>query len=74
MTLQLISAFVFAFAQSRFSHDLAHMYHMYCIPSDDDDTGSIMKQQFDVFATSLPTCVNRDLIDKVGLFGGRFGS
>ena len=41
---------------------------MYCIPSDDDDTGSIMKQQFDVFATSLPTCVNRDLIDKVGQF------
>ena len=33
--------------------------------TDDDETGSIMRAQFDVFAQSLPTCVNRDLIDKV---------
>lgn len=34
---------------------------------DDDETSSLMKSQFEAFAQSLPTCVNRDLIDKAAI-------
>ncbi|XP_052213550.1 regulator of nonsense transcripts 2-like isoform X2 [Dreissena polymorpha] len=33
----------------------------------DEDTGSLMKIQFEAYAQSLPTCVNRDLIDKAAI-------
>jgi len=33
--------------------------------ADDEETGSLMRVQFEAYAQSLPTCVNRDLIDKV---------
>jgi len=34
---------------------------------DDEETGGLMKVQFEAYAQSLPTCVNRDLIDKVSI-------
>ncbi|XP_060589393.1 regulator of nonsense transcripts 2-like, partial [Ruditapes philippinarum] len=37
------------------------------VVEDDDETGSLMKLQFDAYAQSLPTCVNRDLIDKAAI-------
>ena len=33
-----------------------------------------MRIQFEVFAQSLPTCVNRDLIDKVSFYMCQQGS
>ncbi|KAL8621336.1 hypothetical protein ACOMHN_053357 [Nucella lapillus] len=37
-------------------------------PEEDDmETGTLMKQQLDVYLVSLPTCVNRDLIDKAAI-------
>lgn len=33
--------------------------------SEEDDTGNLMKTQFEAYILSLPNCVNRDLIDKV---------
>ncbi|XP_076469583.1 regulator of nonsense transcripts 2-like isoform X2 [Babylonia areolata] len=37
-------------------------------PEEEDmETGTLMKQQFDAYLLSLPTCVNRDLIDKAAI-------
>ncbi|KAK3800761.1 hypothetical protein RRG08_003165 [Elysia crispata] len=37
------------------------------VEEDDQETGTLMKVQFESYLTSLPNCVNRDMIDKAAI-------